>query len=83
MKMEINIKPVPVEVVQKTTGKRRVHIMPRAVREFLKSPVVMSKETSKPRRARDYGSARYLDDLGSPFPGDPPQIRTRENIQND
>ncbi|MGB0901631.1 hypothetical protein [Halocynthiibacter sp.] len=83
MKMEINIKPVPVEVVQKTAGKRRVHIMPRAVREFLKSPVLTPKKTSKPRRARDYGAARYLDDLGSPFPGDPPQIRTPENTQND
>lgn len=74
MRMEINIKPMPYEGKEAEPVARRKKLLPRAVREFMRDTAEPGQSGRKVPSAKTYGTSRYLDDVGSRFPGDPPLV---------
>ncbi|WP_039019312.1 hypothetical protein [Halocynthiibacter namhaensis] len=71
MNVEINVKPVPMVVVRAKEGTPIRRVLPRAVREFLQSPVSVVRVSEKPFSAITPDRGRVADDWIVPFPGDP------------
>lgn len=74
MRMEINIKPMPYDGKEAELAERGKKLLPRAVREFLRDTANPGQSGQKVPSAKTYGTSRYLDDIGSHFPGDPPLV---------
>ncbi len=74
MRMEINIKPVPREDRDIEKMHKRERPLPQAVREFVKRFEKMPSKKQQLPKTKLFGRARYLEDVGAHFPGDPPQV---------